>query len=754
MSRGVACCARSAWIAGLLLIVFIAAARAQEPGANVTGVVRDLSSGVLPGAEVSVVTAGAVTSTVYTGADGRFALAAPAGTHTVRVRLDGFEPFETPITVVPGSPVPAIDAVLTIASFADTIVVTGSRTPESLRVSPVAITVVRAAAIETSPATNYADLLRGVPGVNAIQLSARDVQLATRTASGRTARTTLALLDGRSVYQDYFGMVLWDLMPVGFDEIRQVEVLRGPGSALWGANALTGVINVITKSPREMAGTRGHIGLGGQRTRQAGLLHAGGGGHMAYKLSASYFGQDHWDRPEMLPDGTPLPPYANRGTDQFKADARVDFEGRGGRWRVDGGMASSGGLMLVAVGPFEAKPLRQGYGSVEYVRGTTRMSAGLTAHTARYAGLLSDSTTSIDSQSLQIDATSTRQAGTRHLLTYGGTLKASHFDLNFVPDLHRRTELGLYLADDFFVSDRVRIAAGTRVDWFDSFGVFASPRVGLRIEPADGHTFRATYNRAYVAPSPVENGMYFPSTTVLPLPTGPYDLPILSLGDPDLAPQTIVAIEGGYTGAIGTRLTVGASVFRQRTSGLINLLVSEQYSPLDPPAGWPLPPALLAGLPLPKTLTWTGIGRLREWGAELSADATPAPGVTATVSYSYQGDPDLEGDDGQPAPFVVNRPPRHRTAAAASLSRGRALGSLSVASTGRALWTDVLAYTGYTERFTQVNAMAGVRFQGGRVSWVVRGTNLANSRVQQHLFGDIIGRRLITELRFAVQEGS
>ena len=96
------------------------------------------------------------------------------------------------------------------------------------------------------------------------------MQVATRTAAGRNARTTLALLDGRSVYQDYFGMVLWDLLPVSFDEIRQVEVLRGPGSALWGANALTGVVNVITKTPRELAGTRGRVGVGSRGTREEG----------------------------------------------------------------------------------------------------------------------------------------------------------------------------------------------------------------------------------------------------------------------------------------------------------------------------------------------------------------------------------------------------------------------------------------------------------------------------------------------------
>ena len=63
------------------------------------------------------------------------------------------------------------------------------------------------------------------------------------------------MLDGRSLYQDFFGFVMWDFMPANLDEIKRIEVIRGPASAVWGANALNGVINVITKTPREMAGT-------------------------------------------------------------------------------------------------------------------------------------------------------------------------------------------------------------------------------------------------------------------------------------------------------------------------------------------------------------------------------------------------------------------------------------------------------------------------------------------------------------------
>ena len=100
------------------------------------------------------------------------------------------------------------------------------------------------------------------------------MQIVTRGATGRNARSTLALLDGRSIYQDYFGMVLWDLLPVGLDDVKQVEVARGPGSAIWGANALTGAINIITKSPREMLGTRATVGIGERDTREAAISHA------------------------------------------------------------------------------------------------------------------------------------------------------------------------------------------------------------------------------------------------------------------------------------------------------------------------------------------------------------------------------------------------------------------------------------------------------------------------------------------------
>src|SRR5260221_13073479 len=147
--------------------------------------------------------------------------------------------------------------------YEETVVVSASRTEEKLVNAPATMTVIGQQTLQSAPTQNFAELLRPVPAVNITQVSARDINVTTRGATGTLATGQLALLDGRSLYQDFFGFVMWDFMPVNLNEIKQVEVIRGPASAVWGANALNGVVNVITKSPREMEGTSAVLGVGG-----------------------------------------------------------------------------------------------------------------------------------------------------------------------------------------------------------------------------------------------------------------------------------------------------------------------------------------------------------------------------------------------------------------------------------------------------------------------------------------------------------
>ena len=135
------------------------------------------------------------------------------------------------------------------------MVVTASRNEGRLIDAPVSTSVISTATLETTSAQNYGDLLRATPGVNVIQLSARDVQVTSRSPGNTLTNSQLVLVDGRSAYLDFFGLVLWDLLPTNFDDVEQIEVVRGPASAVWGANAMTGAVNIITKPPRESVGT-------------------------------------------------------------------------------------------------------------------------------------------------------------------------------------------------------------------------------------------------------------------------------------------------------------------------------------------------------------------------------------------------------------------------------------------------------------------------------------------------------------------
>ena len=147
-------------------------------------------------------------------------------------------------------------------SYKETVVVSASKTEQQLVDAPATMTVIGPRALSVAPTSNYADLLRAVPGLNITQISARDVNVTSRGATSSLATSQLAVLDGRSLYQDFFGFVMWDFMPANLDEIKRIEVIRGPASAVWGANALNGVVNVITKTPREAPGSWLSIGAG------------------------------------------------------------------------------------------------------------------------------------------------------------------------------------------------------------------------------------------------------------------------------------------------------------------------------------------------------------------------------------------------------------------------------------------------------------------------------------------------------------
>ena len=228
--------------------------------------------------------------------------------------------------------------------------------------------------------------------MNMTQVSARDINVTMRGATGTLATGQLALLDGRSLYQDFFGFVMWDFLPVNLNEIKQIEVIRGPASAVWGANALNGVVNVITKSPREMQGTSATFGLSAASTatrrRQraaparcstsAARTRRRSTTAWAFKISAGGYSQDPLLAPDRDRSRATAPRSATgarrlsglhqQGTTQPKFDARVDYDFADGRkLSISGGVAGTDGIMHTGIGPFDIDSGSvMGYGKVNF----------------------------------------------------------------------------------------------------------------------------------------------------------------------------------------------------------------------------------------------------------------------------------------------------------------------------------------------------------------------------------------------------
>ena len=365
----------------ILLVLALSPGLTAAQDGGIAGRVTDETGAVLPGATVTLSGPGEARVTQSDGNGDYMFPAVSAGAYSVTAELSGFSETTLEGIVVADAIVEAPPLTLSIASFGDTVVVTASRTEVRVVDAPVTTSVIPAATLETTASSNVGDVLRSVPGVNVVQLSARDVNVTSRQSTGALANSQLVLVDGRSIYLDFFGMVMLDLLPANTGDIEQIEVVRGPASATWGANAMTGAVNIITKPPRQSVGTTVTMS-GGWIDREAGSTIGQGPGTMfgtnatvtraptdrlAYRISAGYFQSDAFPRPTgqvpviedprlagAMVGGAPYPldgagpfgaAFANRGTSQPKFDVRVDQEtSNGGQFSYSGGVAGTEGL--------------------------------------------------------------------------------------------------------------------------------------------------------------------------------------------------------------------------------------------------------------------------------------------------------------------------------------------------------------------------------------------------------------------------
>ena len=677
--------------------------------------------------------------------------------------------------------------------YEEQVVVTASKVEQQLINAPATVSVIGAQTLASKPSQDFAGLFRAVPGVNVSQTSARDINITSRGATSTLSTTQLALIDGRSIYLDFFGFVGWDFLPINFAEIKQVEVIRGPASAVWGANAMTGVVNIITKSPRELQGTTLTIGAGSFNRDVDGQTTAPGNGSLfytnlthamvindqwSYKVSAAFYGSDPFARPTgNLPNGTntPYPTFGNTGTEQPKFDGRVDYDFADGKSKLsfDGGYAGTSGIIHTGIGPFRIeKGTYSSYVKADYTRGAFKVQFFTNILNGTAPALLAIGTDGnpikflFNTKTYDFEVSNISTVGTRHVLSYGVDVRHNAFDLSIAPGGHSRNEQGFYVQDEMFLSEKWRWLVGGRLDHFDilSKAVF-SPRTTLMFKPAPAHTFRVSFNEAYRAPSLTNN---FLDVTILnqmdlgalspSLAGRTYTFPTLAQGNQNLEEQSLKAYEIGYSGVIKNRVSVSAAWYYNDMKNEINFTQDAGYSSKNVPPGWPLPPSYLdliiasgkfGTLGLPAHYTYLNFVKIKYQGLELGLDAQASRSIQLYANYSYQPDPK---PDASIPMSEVNIAPHNRFNAGLNFSSGRYFGDVGLTYQDKAYWQDVLdaRYAGWTNAFTMLNGSFGVKFMKGRLITSVKGTNLGNQQVMQHIFGDVMKRSVVGEVKISL----
>lgn len=812
---------------------------------GVSGTVRDESGAAVPGATISVSSAsGSETKAATSGRDGAFAVdALPPGTFRVTIELSGFVSESREVTVAAGqADVGAV--VLRVAGLGETVVVSASKVETTVLNAPATMSVLTADAIATAPSQQFGDLLRNVPGLNVVQTSARDVNLTSRQATGTLATSQLVLVDGRSVYLDFFGFVAWDFVPTDPNDVRQIEVVRGPASAVWGANALTGVVNIITKSPREAPGYTLNL-TGGGFSRDVGSRVGEGAGSsfsfggsashalndaLALRVTAGYSRSDAFARPvgtvplDRHPldsrvvtggatypaDGPGLPGQAFENTDtrQPRVDVRMDQQlGGGGQLTYSGGVAGTSGVIHTGVGPFAIKPgAFLGYGRTAFSKEAFKASVFLNVLDAQSSNLLlTDPVTlrplqlDFKTRTFDVELGHAMAIGTKNAISYGGNVRWNNFDeISIAPEAENRTEIGAYLQDEVLLN-RFRLMAGLRVDKFGNIdNPMVAPRVSLTFKPSDSQSVRVSWNRAFRSPSAINNFLdlklfapvppidlrplrpLLPAPVAALVPAQPVPLIVNAVGNRTLEPESLTAVEVAYTATIADNTTIGVAWYQNDTDENINfaqITPSTSFPrgipPFDPTspqyiytaansAETGIPGALygvllqlgLPGFPLPRTAsTYVNLSPIRQRGVEFSLDHRLSSAIALSTNYSLQATPSFPKADATEIaypPEETGIASRHRFNASVNWSAGRFQGSGSVNTASKAFWVDVLGtpYSGYTDAYAMVNGSFGVKWLGGTMTTSIKVVNLTNETIQQHVFGDLMKRSIVGDLRF------
>jgi len=529
----------------------------------------------------------------------------------------------------PPQPPPARDLTeATIEELMQIEVTSVAKKEQKLSEVPAAVYVITQEQIRRSGLASIPELLRLVPGVEVARISSNQWAITARGFNGRFANKLLVLVDGRCVYTTMFSGVYWDALDLPLDDIDRIEVIRGPGATMWGANAVNGVVNIITKPAQQTQGGLVTAG-GGTQPLAAGTARYGAtlGPHAFYRLFSTYSSYDsvYSEAGAGYADNWYLGHLGFR-VDWDKSD-RDSFvflgDGYGGRLGQNYKIPVPAPPYLV---PFDraANPTGGDVLARWHHRASDRSETDLQIYFDRYARLGElggDQLTTLD-----VDFQHRWEITPRQELEWGFEARRSVDNTlgSFVASLHppSRAET-LY---SFFLQDEIRLiphelvlTAGSKIEHNVFTGIEIQPDVRLLWTPTGRHAFWAAVSRAVRTPSRTEEDIQV-NESVTPQAGGVVQVVSL-LGNPRQRSEILLAYQGGYRTELGPRLSLDTTAFYNHYTYL---------QTIDPGVPrWLSPHYLLVPLSYGNLLNCSG------HGLEVAATYLPAKRWKLTGSYSW-----------------------------------------------------------------------------------------------------------------------
>jgi len=180
-------------------------------------------------------------------------------------------------------------ATLSMEDLMNLQVTSVSKRTQKVSEAAAAVFVITQEDIRRSGATSIPEALRLAPGLQVARIDENKWAIAARGFNGRFDNKLLVLIDGRSVYTPLFSGVYWNVQDVMLEDVDRIEVIRGPGATLWGANAVNGVINIITKKAKDTQSTLVTAGAGTEERASGSARYGGTIGKTAYRVYGKYF---------------------------------------------------------------------------------------------------------------------------------------------------------------------------------------------------------------------------------------------------------------------------------------------------------------------------------------------------------------------------------------------------------------------------------------------------------------------------------